>query len=709
MAVVTIDGIRLEVPDNKNILDSALEAGIYIPHLCHHPDLSELGSCGLCIVEVEGEENAIPSCTLKAKEGLNISTNSEKVSKLRTLALELLLAGHPEDCSTCPKYGNCELQTLIQYIGANNARMRTRIKGFKNEDRNPLFIHDMNRCVLCGRCVRACAELRGVGILQYNKKDMESYIGTLHNKLLKEADCRFCGACAEVCPTGTIRDKAQILSSNASKEEALVPCRTACPAGTDVPRYIRYVNEGKNAEATAVIREKAPFPLTLGYICSHVCEAACRRNKINDPLSIRNIKRYAAEHDDKEIWRDRGKQLPHTGKRIAVVGAGPTGLTAAYYLRKQGHDITIKEALPKPGGMLQYGIPSYRLPRQIVEKESAVIFEQGVKLETGVRVEKPNNLLRQGYDAVLLAIGTHKGNKLPIAGNELPGVLINTDFLRAASMGERTGIGKKVIVLGGGNVAFDCARTAKRLGADEVHLACLESKENMPADREEIEQSEEEGIFIHPSKTFEKILGTNHVLGVLFHSIDSLSFDENHRPVIVKKEKSEQIIYADTVIFAVGQRPDITEEAGIKLDRGNRIVVKEGSLETPVTGIFAAGDAIYGTNSVIQAIASGRKAAQEIDRFLGGNGDIAEVLAPVETPNPWIGRIEGFGYLERVNSAVNNPSERVKGFEQIDYGICDQEICNETKRCLQCDLRLEISKPRVWADFSPEGKGSEVI
>ena len=244
MAVITIDGTRLEVPENKNVLECALEAGIYIPHLCHHPDLPENGSCRMCIVEVEGQEGVTTSCTLRAQDGMVVHTTSERINKLRTLALELLLAGHPEDCSTCPKYGNCELQTLIQYIGANNARMRTRIKGIKMEEGNPLLIHDMNRCVLCGRCVRACNKLRGVGVLQYNKKDLETYVGTLHGKLLKDEDCRFCTACAEVCPTGSIRDKLQLLTTNLKKEEALVPCRTACPAHTDIPRYIRFVKEG---------------------------------------------------------------------------------------------------------------------------------------------------------------------------------------------------------------------------------------------------------------------------------------------------------------------------------------------------------------------------------------------------------------------------------------------------------------------------------
>lgn len=270
MATITIDGIQLNVPDNQNVLDCALDAGIYIPHLCHHPDLPENGSCRMCIVEVDGQEGVTQSCTLKAKDGLVIRTKSEQLSKLRTLALELLLAGHPEDCSTCPKYGNCELQTLIQYIGANNARMRPRTKGMKVDERNPLLIHDMNRCVLCGRCVRACRDLRGVGVLDYRKKGMETYVGTLHDKLLNDANCRFCTACAEVCPTGTIRDKMQLIGLK--REEALVPCRAECPAHVDIPAYVRAVREGDCDKAVGIIREKVPFPHALGYVCNNRCE-----------------------------------------------------------------------------------------------------------------------------------------------------------------------------------------------------------------------------------------------------------------------------------------------------------------------------------------------------------------------------------------------------------------------------------------------------
>ena len=698
MAVITIDGKKIEVEEGKNVLDCALEAGIYIPHLCHHKDLSPLGSCRMCVVEVEGQEGVTTSCTLKAKDGMNITTKSDNLEKLRMLALELLLAGHPEDCSTCPKYGNCELQMLIQYIGPKTGRLKMRTKGFKQNEANPLIIHDMNRCVLCGRCVRACNELRGVKVLQYQKKDMETYVGTVHDKLLKDADCRFCQACVEVCPTGTIRDK--LMNSEAKKEDVVVPCRSACPAHTDIPRYIRHVKNGEYDEAAAVIREKVPFPKALGYICVHSCELQCKRKEVSEPMAIRDIKRYAAEHDTGAYWKGKGKQLPDTGKKVCVVGGGPAGMTAAYYLRKQGHDVTLKEALPTVGGMMAYGIPSYRLPRDIIAEEAKVIEDQGVKIEVNAKVEKPVDLLKE-YDAVLMAIGGHKGVRLPMQGSDLDGVILNADFLRNCSMGKETGMGKKIIVLGGGNVAFDCARSAKRLGAEEIHLACLEARDRMTADNEEIEQAQEEGIFVHPAQTFERITGEGHVTGVDFMNVKSFTFDENRRAIIEKEEGSEHHIDADTVIFAVGQRPDITEEAGLTLGRANSIAVNdiESDKSTSVEGIFAAGDAIYGTKSVIMAIESGREAASQIDKYLGGDGDISEVLAPEQKKNPYIGQCPGFGYEERKHTQVDSVESRSDNFRLFDHGICDADICAEAGRCLQCDLRLNISRPSLWGDF----------
>lgn len=699
MPVITIDGHRLEVPEDKNILDCALAAGIYIPHLCHHPDLKPLGSCRMCIVEVDGTNGPVTSCTLQAKEGMQIRTDSEEITRLRRLALELLLTGHPEDCSTCPKYGNCELQTLIQYIGPKTGRMKMRTKGFRTEEGSPLLVHDMNRCILCGRCVRACQELRGVKVLDYRKKDMETYVGTVDAKLLTDADCRFCGACAEVCPTGAIRDKIKAGQEQWSREDKIVPCRNGCPAHIDIPRYIRFAKEGRYDEAAAVVREKAPFPEILGHICNHACESECNRKEINNAVSIRNIKRYAVEHDTGSFWQGKGKQLPDTGKSVCVVGGGPAGLTAAYYLGKQGHAVTVKEAMPTVGGMAAYGIPSYRLPREVIAREAEYIEASGIKIETGVKVSEPLRLLEE-YDSVLMAIGSHQGVRLPMTGSELPGVLLNTDFLRNVSLGTPPDVGRRVIVLGGGNVAFDCARSAKRLGAEQVYLACLEDRAVMTADDEEIRQAEEEGIIIYPAHTFERITGDAHVSGVDFMKVKSFTFDEQRRAVIEKEEGSELHIDADTVIFAVGQRPSIDESAGLQLGRGNCISVNGESLAASCDGIFAAGDAVYGTKSVIAAIASGRQVASEIDIYLGGDGDITETLAPVEAASPYLGTCPGFSSVKRQEAVVLPAAERTDNFKVADMGLGQDMVQCETNRCLQCDLRLQIAGPRLWGDYS---------
>lgn len=701
---IEIDGRQLTVPEGMNLLEAALQNGIYIPHLCHHPDLPDLGSCRLCIVEVEGMEGVQPSCKLKASEGMKVITDSPRIHSLRKLAMELLLAAHPEDCSTCPKYGRCELQTLIQYMGVSATRMSARIKGFAQNDKNPLLIHDMNRCVLCGRCVRACGDLRGVGVLQYNKKELETYVGTLHDKLLTDADCRFCGACAEVCPTGTIRDLVEF--TPVEKKDTLIPCQATCPAHTDVPRYVRLAKEGRWEEALAVVHERLPFPECLGRVCAHPCESNCRRGEVNEPVSIRNIKRYAAEHAGGELWKKNSKHLPATGKRVCVVGGGPAGMTAAYYLAKQGHSVTLKEAYPTLGGQMAYGIPSYRLPRDVVAKEAAYLNDVGVSVETGCRVTDFKALSAE-YDAVLLALGTHQGVRLPMEGSELPGVLLNSDFLRDASMGMETGMGKRVIVLGGGNVAFDCARTARRLGAEEIHLACLEAREKMTADEEEIEQAQEEGIQIHPAHTFESILGPDRVSGVRFCNVKSFTFDENRRAVIEKEENSEHVIEADTVIFAVGQRTQISPEAGLELGRGNSIAVQPGSLRTSVPGIYACGDAVYGTRTVIQAVAAGRDAASEIDKALGGSGDISEVLAPVEMPDAFLGRIEGFGHQARQPEVVRDAALRENNFDAVSFGLADEGVRQEAGRCLQCDLRFTITPPRIWSDYDQNGKEAQ--
>jgi pyruvate/2-oxoglutarate dehydrogenase complex dihydrolipoamide dehydrogenase (E3) component len=273
-------------------------------------------------------------------------------------------------------------------------------------------------------------------------------------------------------------------------------------------------------------------------------------------------------------------------------------------------------------------------------------------------------------------------------------------------MGKETGMGKRVLVLGGGNVAFDCARTARRLGADEVHLVCRKARDAMRADEEEVILAEEEGIHLHTGRTFEKVEGTDKVTGAVFMKITSYTYDENGRANIVKDPDSAHLIEGDTVIFAVGMRPDLGDDFDLEIGRAKSIAVKdmEKDLRTSAEGIFAAGDCVYGTKSVIKAIASGREAASEIDKFLGGDGDISEVLAPVCEHEPCIGQEDGFAYIERRHNVIEPVENRADNFTLTDHGLCDADVCTEAGRCLQCDLRLDISKPRLWGDYPDAGK-----
>jgi NADPH-dependent glutamate synthase beta subunit-like oxidoreductase/ferredoxin len=695
-----IDGRDMETEKGRTVLEAALDAGIYIPHLCHHPDLTPVGGCGLCLVEIEGMQGLPTSCTISAEEGMRVKTKTPQVDQMRRLAMELMLSGHPPECTVCSQYLNCELQSVKQYIGtAEELRVRRRSKPFAANTANPLFIHDPGRCILCGRCVRACHDLRGVDVLSFMKKGQEAYIGTGSDSSLADAGCRFCGACVEVCPTGALRDKEE-LTRGKSRRAARVPCRYTCPAEIDIPRYVRLIGEKKYSEATAVIREKVPFPKVLGYVCNHPCEVVCRRGEVNEPISIKELKRFAAEQDDAELWAKSFHNAEPTGKRVAIVGSGPAGLTAAYHLSKLGHAVTVFEALPFPGGMMRIGIPEYRVPRDVLEEEIRQIESMGVEIRTNSRVDSLDSLFEKGYDAILVAVGTHEGQKLPIPGADQDGVLVSMDLLRDVNFGKTVKVGKKVLVLGGGNVAFDCARVARRLGADEVHLACLEPRDKMVATSDEISEGEEEGIVIHPSRTFTRILTNNgRVMGVECLKVDSFEFDEEGKAQINVIEGSEHLLPADTVIFAIGQRPQIPERFTLVTGRGNRIEVDSYTFQTSKEGVYAVGDAVTGTTSVVEAIASGRNGAIVVDRYLGGSGEIDEVLVPVEKPEPGLGRREGFAQETRVENPRLAPRERVISFCQIARDLDEKAAVAESHRCLQCDLRLKITPVKFWGDY----------
>jgi formate dehydrogenase beta subunit len=696
---INIDGRDIEAPRGTSVLDAALNAGIYIPHLCHHPDLPSIGECRLCIVEVDGGESLLPSCSTPAASGMKVRTRTGKIDRRRRLAMELMLAGHPQDCGTCNKYLNCELQSLKQYLGVEELDIETRTRPFPLNRDNPLFVHDFSRCVLCGRCVRACHDLRGVGILFYKRKGEETYIGTAGDLPLAESGCRFCGACAEVCPTGAIMDREELFRGK-TRKKALIPCRYACPAEIDVPRYVRFIQKKDYAAAVAVIREKAPFPWVLGYVCPRPCEAECRRGHVNRSVSIRDLKRYAVERDEQKLWEKNRKIEPPTGKTVAVIGSGPAGLTAAYYLTLRGHSVTVFESMPEAGGMMRYGIPEYRLPREALDSEIESIRAMGVAIQTGTTIESVDALMENGWDAVVVAIGAHKSLKQDIPGNDSKGVTTCVDFLRDLNLNINVGAGRRVVVLGGGNAAFDCARAALRLGAVEAHIASIESRSEMPASSDEIEQGEEEGVVVHPSKTAVKILDDDgRVTGVEFSDVDSFCFEDDGTLQLEIVEDSFSRIEADTVIFAIGQEPEIPEHFGLDIGGNNRIEVDPYTAETGREGVYAAGDAVNKAGAMIGAIASGRKIAMAVDSYLGGSGNIDEKLAPAAAASPSLGLDRNFPIMDRCEAVCISPEQRVSSFCMVVQGMDADAAGYESSRCLQCDLRMRIATVKVWGSY----------
>jgi len=690
MITLNIDGHKVETKEGKTVLQASLEAGIYIPSICAHPDLTPWGACRLCIVEVEGLRGLPTACTTLVVDGMSVKTKTAQVNSTRRIAMELMLASHPDDCLRCTQNLNCELQAIAQYLGITEERWKKSTKKFPINTTNPLFNHDLNKCILCGRCVRACYELRGIEVLSFMKRGKESCIGTALDRSLIDANCKFCGACVQVCPTGAILDKKGLLEVGVKREEILVPCKYNCPAEIDIPRYLRFITTKKYSEATAVIREKVPFPEVLGRVCIHPCEAVCRRDEVDETVSIRSLKHFAAERDT-GLWKEHVKKAPPTGKWVAVVGSGPAGLTAAYYLTKLGHSVTVFETLPVSGGMMRVGIPEYRLPREVLEKEIEEAKQIGFEVKTNTRVESLDNLFQKGYEAIFLAIGAHKGIKMGVDGENALGVIECTDFLRKVSLGEKVKLGNKVAVIGGGNAAIDAARTALRLKVKKVTIIYRRTRTEMPASPEEIDGALEEGVEIVYLAAPTKIWNEDGMVQLECCRMELGEPDASGRRRPVPIKNSEFATSYDSVIAAIGQMPEVPEGFQIAIGKGNILKADLKSCATNREGVFAGGDAVTGPASVIEAIAAGRKGATAIDKYFGGSGILDEELTSITPANAWLGREEGFSPRQREKAPHTPIKERVLGFAQVEGSYEEKAAIKESSRCLQCDLRLNIS------------------
>lgn len=464
----------------------------------------------------------------------------------------------------------------------------------------------------------------------------------------------------------------------------MAPCTEACPAGVDVPRYIRCIKEGKFGEALAVMRERIPFPAVCGYACYSPCEDHCGNRQFGEPISIRALHRIAAEKGG-EDWRKNLSIEPDTGKRVAVVGSGPSGLTAAYYLATLGHRVTVLEALDQPGGMMRMGIPEYRLSREALDKEIGYLKEIGVEIKTGHRVGSVDELLREGYNAAYIALGAQKGARLGIVGDDAPGVMDGISFLRQVNQGKEVKIGSRDAIIGGGNSAIDAARSAVRLGGKQVTVFYRRTKAEMTAYEEEVEAATCEGINIEFLTMPVHITQKNDALEVTFMRMELGKPDASGRPRPIPIKGSEFKKVFETVITAIGQVADIDESMGLPLSEKNFVQVDNDTLGMDKPGVFAGGDIVSGPASIIDAIAQGRKGAVSIDKYLGGKGIIDQDLASPEGEVllPQLEKVE----KPRVQMSTLNLEERLSCFEQVEMGLDEEQAIEEASRCLNCDAR----------------------
>ncbi|NJE54735.1 NAD(P)-binding protein [Thermococcus sp. 21S9] len=520
--------------------------------------------------------------------------------------------------------------------------------------------------------------------------------------------------------------------------DCIGPCQDACPAHADIQGYLALIAMGKYHEAVKLMKEKYILPAVLGRVCPAFCEEACRRNLVDEPVGIRLAKRFAADYDlENGPWMP--EIPPSTGKRVAVVGGGPAGLACAYYLRLKGHEVTIFEAMPELGGMTRYGIPEYRLPRDVLDKDIATVINTGIEVRTNTALSRDVSLeeLREKYDAVFLAVGAWKSRKMGIPGEDLEGVMHGIEFLRKVNTGEKVKLGERVIVVGGGNTAMDVARTALRLGA-KVTVVYRRSKAEMPANEREVEEAIEEGVEFLFLANPVRIIGDGRVEEVELIKMRLGEPDSSGRRRPVPIEGSEFRVKADNVILAIGQYCDeeFLKSLGIEARRG-RAVVDEITLQTNVPGVFAGGDLVLGPSTVIESIATGRRAAVMIDLYLRGrlekarevlanpekhirelteDRELYELLLDIRPYNHWRDVTEE-DYREtprrpRVRPKLLDPKERAKGFEEVENTLSESEARSEASRCMSCGcLAVFDCKLREYATLygvKPElGRGEK--
>ncbi|SHH77793.1 formate dehydrogenase major subunit [Sporobacter termitidis DSM 10068] len=596
MLNIKINGTDYQTEAGKTILQACRDQGVEIPTLCNDERLKPFGSCLLCRIEVKGARGTMLACGTEVTEGMEITTESDAISKARRMNIELLLSQH---------YGDCK-----------------------------------------------------------------------------------------------------------------APCSLTCPANIDIQGYIAHIANGQFDEALKLIKDRNPLPVVCGRVCTRPCEDACRRNLVDERVGIDYLKRFVADLDLESSIPYLPEKKPATGKKAAVIGAGPAGLTCAWYLAAAGHEVTIFERHPKGGGMLRYGIPAYRMPREALDQEIAIIEKLGVKIQYNTAFGKDvtwESLKAQGFGALFLGVGSQVGQPLGCNGEDVcyTGILRGVDFLGRVGGGEKLDFtGKTVMVVGGGNTAIDAARTSLRLGAGKVVLVYRRGKSEMPAHVAEVEEAELEGVQFELLANPKKVWPEDGKVVVQLIRMELGAPDASGRRSPVEKAGSEYDMPADVVIAAIGQTQDLSFISDkFALDSvKNRITADEALMTTNLGGVFAGGDAVTGPQTAIKAIAAGRRAAMAMDQYLNGQ---EELKKPKEFYNHLKGKkledldkaeFEQYEKLHKEAMPMLDKGQREHNFKEVELGFTEAQAIAEAKRCLSCGCKdVGECKLRDYAtDFKAE-------
>ncbi|MBC8457959.1 MAG: FAD-dependent oxidoreductase [Deltaproteobacteria bacterium] len=556
-------------------------------------------------------------------------------------------------------------------------------------------------CSGCHTCEIACKQEHGLGVGPRVIRVLEE------SPFFKPLFCHHCDdpPCAKACPedaitkdpeTGVVlHDPEKCTGCNAvtgqsgAEKQGTSPCKAECPAHIDVQGYVNLAAKGKFQEALELIKEASPFPSICGRVCPHPCESACNRGGIDDPVANHSIERYVADLDLKAAKRYMPKIKDKRADKVAIIGSGPAGLSCAYYLAQEGYQVTIFEKDTEPGGMLTAGIPSYRLPREVVNAEIQLIRDMDVTIKTGMEIGKDTTIAQlreEGFKAFFTAIGTQACLELGIEGENLEGAYGGLDYLRQINRGESVTLGKNVAIVGGGNTAMDAARSALRSGAENAFILYRRGVEEMPANAEEIKECQEEGISIKTLTQPLRFIGENgRVKAIECIKMRLTEPDESGRPKPEPVPDSVFTMEVDAVINALGQEADwacLTPECACTLSDWGTMNVDLLTLQSDDPDIFAGGDAARGPRTVIEAIADGRQAAISIDRFILGR-DLRlgrdQVFPTITEPQK-----EVYNKIDRVQMPRLDPQARIKSFDEVQKGLTEEMVLEEAKRCISC-------------------------